>query len=133
LNEEYKQVDCWFNECKVKLEGRDLEEKGILPENVRNHEVELRMSKQKLSEKEEELQQVQRVFNEHIRSKDRMVADLEHQLEDLKKLMKAKDECARQQQMEAIRQLTMRVHDLTNVNNDLRDILSNSSSCCGLC
>ncbi|WJX54043.1 hypothetical protein P8452_39971 [Trifolium repens] len=59
-----------------------------------------------------------------------MVADLEHQLEDLKKLMKAKDECARQQQMEAIRQLTMRVHDLTNVNNDLRDILSNSSSCC---
>jgi hypothetical protein len=38
LNEEYKQVDCWFNECKVKLEGRDLEEKGILPENDRNHE-----------------------------------------------------------------------------------------------
>ncbi|KAK2396537.1 hypothetical protein QL285_058186 [Trifolium repens] len=91
------------------------------------------MSKQKLSEKEEELQQVQSVFHEHIRSKDRMVADLEHQLEDLKKLMKAKDEWARQQQMEAIRQLTMRVHDLTNVNNDLRDIISNSSSCCGLC
>jgi chromosome segregation ATPase len=133
LNEEYKQ----YNECKVKLEGRDLEEKG---NETRNHEVELRLSNQKLrnteqllSEKEEELQQVQRTFHEHIGSKNRMVTELEHQLEKLRKLMKDKDESARQQQSEAIRQLTMRVRDLRNVNDDLRDIISNSRSYCCLC
>jgi chromosome segregation ATPase len=86
-----------------------------------------------LSEKEEELQQVQRTFHEHIGSKNRMVADLEDQLEKLRKLMKDKDESARQQQSEAIRQLTMRVRDLRNVNDDLRDIISNSRSYCCLC
>jgi chromosome segregation ATPase len=61
LNEEYKQVDSWFNECKVKLE----------------------VTERKIDEMAEE-------FREGIGSKDQIVTDLEHQVEDLKRDLEEK-------------------------------------------
>ncbi|MCI49916.1 myosin-9-like, partial [Trifolium medium] len=59
--EEYKQVDSWFNECKVKLE----------------------VTERKIDEMAEE-------FREGIGSKDQIVTDLEHQVEDLKRDLEEK-------------------------------------------
>ncbi|PNX95106.1 putative COP1-interactive protein [Trifolium pratense] len=130
---------CVDNLPKDLLSLKTTKEKLELYRNkiIEEHAKILTMVDNELANKNTDLQrifeQMAEECNEHIVSKNMMVAHLESQLEDLSMLIKEKEEGMRQKQMEAIRKLSLQVHDLRKYNDDLKEIISKCRSYCCLC
>ncbi|XP_045821674.1 COP1-interactive protein 1-like [Trifolium pratense] len=130
---------CVDNLPKDLLSLKTTKEKLELYRNkiIEEHAKILTMVDNELANKNTDLQrifeQMAEECNEHIVSKNMMVAHLESQLEDLSMLIKEKEEGMRQKQMEAIRKLSLQVHDLRKYNDDLKEIILKCRSYCCLC